>query len=151
MEMIGCPSHCPPSRIWWNRAVETTYRDGERARGFSLCAGSSGGRRALLTQKIMVIISHTMLEAIPAKKLNEPLRTKMTAAKAKRVVHAAVKRTNIILFSLLAVSLVVGPTSYVHASNAAGITPVARSEPPLAVILVEEVAEKAYIGGSDEA
>ena len=67
----------------------------------------------------------------------------MTAAKAKRVVHAAVKMTNIILFPLLAVSLAVGPTSYLHAPNAAGITPVAPSEPPLAVILVEEVAEKA--------
>lgn len=141
--MIGCPSQFPPSRTWWNRAVETIYRDGERGGGFSLCTGSRGDERALLTQKMMVIISHTMLEAIPAKKLNEPLRTKMTAAKAKRVVHAAVKMTNIILFPLLAVSLVVGPTSYLHAPNAAGVTPVAPSEPPLAVILVEKVAEKA--------
>lgn len=50
-----------------------------------------------LTHKIMVIINHTTLEAIEAKKLNDPLKTKTTAAKAKRVVHAAVKRVKIIL------------------------------------------------------
>ena len=57
----------------------------------------------------MVIISHTMLEAIPAKKLNEPLKTKATAAKAKSVVHDAVKRIKIILFLLVGDVLVIGP------------------------------------------
>ena len=53
------------------------------------------------TQKMMVMINHTMLEATPARKLNTPRKMNMTAAKAKRVVHTAVKRTNIILFSLV--------------------------------------------------
>jgi hypothetical protein len=55
--------------------------------------------RRLRTQKIMVMISHMMLEAKLATKLNMPLKTKMTAAKAKKVVHAAVKRMKIILLS----------------------------------------------------
>lgn len=38
-----------------------------------------------------------MLEAIEAKKLIDPLKTNTTAAKAKRVVHDAVKRVKIIL------------------------------------------------------
>ena len=46
---------------------------------------------------MMVIIKNKRLEPIEAIKLNEPLKTKTTAAKAKRVVHAAVKRQKIML------------------------------------------------------
>jgi len=109
----------------------------------------TAGKRDV-THKIMTIINHTRLEAMEAKKLNAPLKTKMTAAKEKRTVHDAVTRMKIILV----------PGSvwdcrslrhHLHASNAAGITPVTPSPPPLAVILMEEVAEEAYIGGSNEA
>jgi hypothetical protein len=48
--------------------------------------------------------------------------------------------------SLLEVS-----TSYSHASNAVGTGRVAPREPPLAVILVEEIAEEAHIGSSNKA
>jgi DNA-binding transcriptional regulator YiaG len=50
-----------------------------------------------VTHKIMTIINQTMLEAMEAKKLNAPLKTKMTAAKAKSTVHDAVTRIKIIL------------------------------------------------------
>jgi len=50
-----------------------------------------------VTHKIMTIINHTRLEAMEAKKLNAPLKTKMTAAKEKRTVHDAVTRMKIIL------------------------------------------------------
>ena len=94
-----------------------------------------------------------MLEAIEAKKLNDPLKTKTTAAKAKRVVHDAVKRVKIILFPFQLDDTLYWKCRrhHLHASNAASITPVAPREPPLAVILMEEVAKEAYIGSSDEA
>ena len=53
-----------------------------------------------VTHKMMVIIKNTRLEAIEAIKLNEPLKTKTTAANAKRVVHTAVKRQKIILVAV---------------------------------------------------
>ena len=53
-----------------------------------------------VTHKIMAIINHTKLEAMPAKKLNAPVKTKTTAAKEKRTVHDAVMRMKIILVPL---------------------------------------------------
>ena len=58
--------------------------------------GGPGSDRGV-THKIMVIIKNKRLELIEAIKLNEPLKTKTTAAKAKMVVHTAVKRQKIIL------------------------------------------------------
>ena len=103
-----------------------------------------------VTHKIMIIINHTKLEAIEAKKLNAPVKTKMTAAKASRTVHDAVMRIKIILIPL-SVDGWRSRRHHLHASNTAGITPIAPSPPPLAFILMEEVAEEAYIGGGNKA
>lgn len=95
--------------------------------------------------------SHATPEPTVAMGRNAPLRTKMMVAKAKRVVHDAVKRAKIILLHFVGDVVESTAPSYLHALNAAGDNPVAPREPSLAVILTEEIADNAYIGGRNEA